>query len=424
MIISDDAGRKPRFQEPDRTQMRLVPTDLDRTIAEDHQVRSVWAFVEGLDLSPFYARIRAMEGEAGRTPIDPKILLALWIEATLDGIGSARELDRLSREHLAYRWICGGVSVNYHTLADFRVESNDILEQLLTDSVAVLLSQGLVELTRVSHDGMRVRASAGANSFHTRRTLRKKMQKIAQEQVAKLADELDHDASASSRRQQAARERTAASREKRVREALEQLPEIEKRKKSRNGKKKTEARVSTTDPDARVMKMADGGFRPAFNVHVAADTASQVIVAVEVTNEGTDSGTMVPLVDQVEQRYERTPHEWLADGGCISLDNVEAMHAKGCDVYGPIRAPRSTKRKRTDIRAGDSPAVAQWRNRMKRRAARTIYKQRAAISECVNAQMRNRGMTQFLVRGLAKIRSIVLLHAITHNMTRTWALAT
>lgn len=404
--------------------MRLVPTDLDRTIAEDHQVRAVWAFVEGLDLSPFYARIRAVEGEAGRTPIDPKILLALWIQATLDGIGSARELDRLSREHLVYRWICGGVAVNYHTLADFRVESNDILDQLLTDSVAVLLSQGLVELTRVSHDGMRVRASAGANSFHTRRTLRKKMQKIAQEQVAKLTDELDHDASASTRRQQAARERTAASREKRVREALEQLPEIEKRKKSRNGKKKTQARVSTTDPDARVMKMADGGFRPAFNVHVAADTASQVIVAVEVTNEGTDSGMMVPLMDQVEQRYECTPSEWLADGGCISRDNVEVMHAKGCGLYGPIRAPRSKRRKRTDIRPGDSPAVVEWRNRMKRRATREIYKQRAATSECVNAQMRTRGMTQFLVRGLAKIRSIVLFHAITHNMTRAWALST
>ncbi len=424
MIIKDKTGRRPRFQEADRTQMRLVPTDLDRTIAEDHQARSVWAFVEGLDLSQLYARIRAVEGEAGRPPIDPKILLTLWIEATLDGIGSARELDRLSREHLVYRWICGGVAVNYHTLADFRVGSSDILEQLLTDSVAVLLSQGLVELSRVSHDGMRVRASAGANSFHTRRSLRKKMQKIAQEQVAKLADELDHDTSASIRRQQAARERAADSREKRVREALEQLPEIEKRKKSRNGKKKTQARVSTTDPDARVMKMADGGFRPAFNVHVAADTGSQVIVAVEVTKEGTDSGMMVPLADQVEQRYKRSPNEWLADGGCISLHNVEAMHVKGCAVYAPIRAPRSTKRKPTDIRAGDSLAVAEWRTRMKRRAARTIYKLRAATSECVNAQMRTRGMTHFLVRGLAKIRSIVLLHAITHNMTRTWALAT
>jgi hypothetical protein len=234
---------------------------------------------------------------------------------------------------------------------------------------------------------------------------------------------LDHDASASNRRQQAARERTAASREKRVREALEQLPEIEKRKKSRNGKKKTEARASTTDPDARVMKMADGGFRPAFNVHLGTDTGSQVVIAVEVTNEGTDCGMMVPLAEQVEQRYERTPEEWLADGGCVSLDNVEAMHAKGCAVYAPIRAPRSANRKPTDIRAADSAAVAEWRKRMKRKAARTIYKQRAATSECVNAQMRNRGMTHFLVRGLAKIRSVVLLCAITHNMTRTWALS-
>lgn len=416
------SGVRPRLLEANRSQMRLIPTDLDRLVAEDHQVRAVWAFVEGLDLSAFYSRIRAVEGQAGRAPIDPKILLALWIEATLDGIGSARELNRLSQEHVVYQWICGGVAVNYHTLSDFRSASAELLDPLLTDSVAVLLNQGLVELTRVAHDGMRVRASAGANSFRTGHRLRK-LRRIAREQVERLSEELERDSGASSRRRQAARQREAQSRAKRVGRALEQLPEIEQRKRSRNGKKKSAARASTTDPDARVMKMADGGFRPAFNVHLAADTASQAIVAVAVTNQGTDSNMMVPLAEQIEQRHQRRPNGWLADGGCVSVQNVEAMHAKGCKLYAPLRAPRRNGRKSTDIRYGDSVAVAQWRKRMETPSAHAIYKQRAAVSECVNAQMRNRGLTQFLVRGLEKIRAVILLHALTHNMTRTWALA-
>lgn len=414
-------GPKPRLLQPNRAQMRLVPTDLEAMVAEDHQVRAVWAFVERLDLSGFYERIGSVEGGAGRPAIDPRVLLCLWIEATLDGVGSARELERLCGEHSVYQWICGGVPISYHTLSDFRSLSADLLNEVLTDSVAVLLSTGLVELQRVAHDGVRVRASAGASSFRTGSRLRA-LKKIAREQVELLAEEIESDPGASRRRREAARKRAAESRARRIERALKQLPEVEKRKRSRNSKKKTQARVSTTDPDARVMKMPDGGYRPAFNIHLTADTASQVVIAFEVTNQGTDCGTMVPLSDQVAERHERSPQQWLADGGCTSLENIEAMASKGCNVYAPIRKARRRGRARTQIRTTDTPAIADWRRRMKSKEGKAIYKERAATSECVNAQFRNNGLRQLLVRGLEKVRSVVLLHILTHNMRRSWAL--
>jgi len=161
----------PRVQRPNRDQLELRSVDLDGLLPPDHRARLVWEFVEGLDLAPLYAAIRAVEGGAGRPVIDPAILTALWLYATIEGVGSGRALDRLCDQHDAYRWIAGGVSVNYHTLADFRVTHGDTLDALLTRSVATLLSEGLVTLTRVARDGVRVRASAGAASFRGRERL-------------------------------------------------------------------------------------------------------------------------------------------------------------------------------------------------------------------------------------------------------------
>lgn len=419
---SDTPSAKPRLLEPNRSQLRLVPTDLEALISDDHQVRAVWAFVDRLNLSEFHDLIGSVEGGVGRPAIDPRILLSLWIQATLDGVGSAREIERLCRDHAVYQWICGGVNVNYHTLSDFRSKSADLLNGVLTESVAVLLSEGLVELRRVAHDGMKVRASAGAASFRTRTRLRS-LAKIAREQVTLLSTEIDNDPSAGTRRSQAAQKQAAESRSKRIDRALKQLPEIQKRKRSKNGKKKTRARASVTDPDARVMKMPDGGFRPSFNVHLAADTKTQLIAAFDVNNLGTDPGTMLPLADQIAERYEIHPEEWLADGGCNSLNNVNGMADRGCKVYAPIRKARRRGQPRTKIRKTDSPAVADWRRRMTTKEAKEIYKKRAATSECVNAQFRNNGLLRFLVRGIKSVTSVVLIHILTHNMRRTWALS-
>jgi uncharacterized protein with HEPN domain/transposase len=382
--MSDPKQPEPRLQEADRSQLRLIPTDLERLVADDDPVRSVWAFVEGLDLSGFHALVKSVEGEPGRPAIDPKILMALWIQATLDGIGSAREVARLCEMHVRYQWICGGVTPGYHRLSDFRSLSESQFDALLTETVAVLMHKKLVTLDRVAQDGMRVRAAAGASSFRTGKRLRE-LRKIAREQVDLLKKEAEQDGSAETRRREAARRRAAEDRDRRVTEALAELPEIEKRKKSNNGKKKTEARSSTTDPAARVMKMADGGFRPALNVHFVTDTATKVIAAVEVNNQGTDHGMSTPLAEQLNDRHGKDPLEWLEDGGCVTLAGVDALAKRGISVIAPIRPLRGSRYKPNEVRPTDSGGVAEWRKRMETEYAKSAYKQRGATSALVRA---------------------------------------
>ncbi|MBI5478130.1 MAG: hypothetical protein HY906_04700 [Deltaproteobacteria bacterium] len=285
------------------------------------------------------------------------------------GGGSARELARLCREHHAYQWLCGGVPSNYHTLADFRVAHSAVLERLLTASVATLMAAGVVELKRVAQDGMRVRASAGAASFRRKPTLEQCLTE-AEAQVAALRAEIHADPGAATRREQAAQERAARERRERVAAALAQLPEVEAKKKAGD---KAKARASTTDPEARVMKMADGGFRPAYNAQLATDTASQVIVGVAVTNQGTDQGQMGPMVEQIAERCGKVPAEHLADGGFVAKDDMEQVSAGGTTVYLPVPEPRDPNRDPHCPLPEDSPVIAAWRVRMGTDEAKAIY---------------------------------------------------
>ena len=148
-----------RVLKPCRDQLQMRSVDLDSLLSADHPARIVWAFVEKLDLGALYAQIKAAGDQPGRPAIDPAVLVALWLVATLDGVGSARALDRLCGLHDAYRWTCGGVEVNYHTLADFRVQHVKFLDDQLTRGVAALMMTGTVTLNRVAQDGVRVRAS-------------------------------------------------------------------------------------------------------------------------------------------------------------------------------------------------------------------------------------------------------------------------
>src|SRR5674476_579535 len=336
--VPEGRGR-PRLQQPRREQIRLRPSDLESLLPPEHRARLVWAFVEGLDLSAFHARIRATEGHSGRPPIDPAILVSLWLYATLEGVGSARALDRLCDEHDAYRWIAGGVGVNYHTLADFRVEAAELLDELLVQSVAALLSTGEVSLARVAHDGVRVRASAGAGSYRGRRGLGRALTD-ATAQVAALRAELDEDPGATSRRTAVARERAARERESRVRRALEILPDLEAAKararaRGRQYRPLPEARVSTTDPEARVMRMGDGGYRPAYNGQLTSDVGSGCVVGVAVTNSGSDQGQLSAAVEDIERRFGRRPAEVLADGGYVTLPEIDTLAACGTSLYAP-----------------------------------------------------------------------------------------
>jgi transposase len=411
----------PRLKQANREQIEFRACCWNDLLPPDHQARIVWRYVEELDLCSLYQRIKAVEGRPGQPPIDPRILLALWLYATLRGIGSARELDRRCQSDLPFQWLCGGVSVNYHTLADFRTQHVEFLDRLFTQSIALLMQQGLVSLDRVAQDGMKVRASAGAASFRRRPTLEKYLAE-AQQQVEALKAELEADPSAANRRQQAARERAAREREERLRKALEQLALVEARKKGEEEKAK--ARVSTTDSEARVMKMADGGYRPAYNVQLATQTDTQIITGVDVTNSGGDQGQMAPMVEQHDERYGCTPDEMLVDGGFVKKDDItQVSEPQGSTtVYAPVQVSKTDRRDPHTPRPDDSPAVAAWRQRMATAEAKEIYKQRAATAECVNAQARNRNLYQVRVRGGPKVRAVVLWYVLAHNLMRMMAL--
>jgi transposase len=417
----DDGVGQPRFKPPNRTQIEYRACCWNDLLPADHQACLVWDYVSGLDLRPLYNRIQAIAGRPGQPPIDPRILMALWLYATLRGIGSARELDRRCESDLPFQWICGGVSVNYHTLADFRVAHGAFLGQLLTDSVAVLLHQKLVTLDRVAQDGMKVRASAGTSSFHREPTLQKCLQ-AAHEQVERLQSELAADPSADTRRHQAARERATRERAVRLQKALDQLPRV--REKKSGDEAKNEARVSTTDPEARIMKMPDGGFRPAYNVQLATDTQTQIITGVDAVNAGSDQGQLAPMIEQHQQRYGQTPRAMLVDGGFATKQDLQRFGTpdSGTTIYAPVMKSKDPNRDPHTPRDDDPPAIAQWRHRMASDEAKEIYKERAATAECVNAIARNRGLYQVRVRGRPKMLAVLLWYALAHNLMRTIAL--
>lgn len=415
---------KPRLRAPIRDQVEIHCAALDELLEPNHPARTVWAAVCGLDLGRWTSAIKAVEGNVGRDATDPRVLLALWVYATLEGIGSARELDRLCTKHLAYQWLAGGVTVNYHLLSDFRAENAAAWDELLTQIVGALLSQGLVSMNRVAQDGMRVRADAGKSSFRRRPSLQRCLAE-AREQVETLRRLAEESPEELSQRQRAARERAAVEREARIEEALRQCDELQQRREAtakKSCRRPAEARASTTDPEARTMQFSDGGYRPGYNVQFATDTAAGVIVGVDVTAEGTDAGQLSPMLGQLQRRYGRVPNEALVDGGFASGESIRAAAAENCVVYAPLKEEARQLAAGTDPyrrRPGDDDALAAWRRRMGTAAAKTIYRLRAQTAEWVNAGCRNRGLWRMPVRGLAKARIAALLQAITHNLLTT-----
>ncbi len=424
-------AEQARLRRPVRNQMEMILRDLDSLVSEEHPIRGIWEFIQGLDLAAFYISIRAVADAPGRPASDPQVLLALWVYATVDGVGSARRLDRLCHEHDAYRWLRGGVPVDYHILADFRTSHQGALDKLLTEIIASMMNNKLVTIKQVAQDGTRVRAGAGAGSFHRKDNLEQCLVE-AEEQVKRLAEERDHPDPEVSLRERAARERAARERTERVQAALRELPAIQaakehqRRTKSKVEREKiSEARVSTTDAKARVMKMPDGGYRPAYNVQFATDVDSGVIVGVSVGNEGNDAGQAETMVTQVEQRNGIQPESYLIDGGYAQRDTITTLTQRHIEVYAPVRPPRTTTsgRQRSSPRRDDSAEVIAWRQRMETEGAKEHYKLRAATAEWTNAQVRFHGLTKFTVRGLNNVLSLVLLAAIAHNLLRWLALA-
>jgi transposase len=407
----------PRLRRPERRQVTLEPSCLDERLAVDHPVRTVEAVVGRLDLSAFYAAIEARGESPGRAATDPRLLVALWLYAATEGIGNGRKLARLCEEHDAYRWLCGGVSLNYHTLNDFRVGHEKALDELFTQVLAALMHHQVVQVKRISQDGTKVRASAGAKSFRRRPRLEQRLLE-AQAHVAALKAQADDEAGESARRR-AAQERAARERQERLEKALAEMTKLEAVKdKLRDDKatKHVEPRASTTDPDARKMRLAAGGFAPAYNVQIAADPESRAIVGIDVTNHGTDHGEDKPLREQVERRAGDKVTEHLLDGGYVKRESIDEAARQGVAIFAPL--PETGRGGSVCIcNPNDTPGVAAWRLRMRSETGRTIYKERAKTSETVNADLKTfRGLHAFAVRGLKKVRCMALWSAMAYNI--------
>lgn len=413
-----DTALPPRLRRADRAQAVMLPCSLDELLADDHTARMVWKTVCSLDLSQFEDTVAARGSEPGRAATDPRILIALLLYAAVEGVGSGREIDRLCGCHDAYRWIVGGVSLNYHTLNDFRVGHEKALDQLLAQIIAILVKKELIDVTRLTQDGIRVRASAGSNTFRSESTL----EKLQEEAKAHLESLKTQDDPALSAQQQAKRMADAKDKAARLDEALKQLPALRESQEEsckRSGRKKHETRVSTTDPDCRVMKMPDGGFRPAYNVQLAADTQGRAIVGVEVTNSGSDSGLDAPMREQVEERSGGQVKEHLLDGGYTSLEAIDKAETNDVKIYAPVDKPNKPDADPFVRKAKDTDKTFEWRERMATDAGKAIYKLRGSTIETINADLaQHRNMRQFPVRGSPKVRCFALWMALVYNILR------
>ena len=421
-----------RLRRPERRQMAMVMQCPDDLVSATHPVRRVAEVVEHLDVSGFCQPIKAREGVAGRDATDPKLLVSLWLYACVRGIGSGRELARQCQENVAFQWLCGGVSVNHRLLSDFRTDHGEALDRLLTQVIASLVDKDVVKVSRVSQDGVRVRVGAGASSFRREERLEKLLDEAKQhvEELHQRLDSPESPVAAVTAKQAAARKRAGRERQERLEQAIAQLPELKKRQEEaatragqgKCGKKirEKEQRVSTTDAEARVMKMPNGGYNPAVNVQLATDTESRAIVGVEVSNEGSDSaGLSAPMRQQVEERTAGKVEEHLLDGGYLRTQDIEEAHEQGVALLVPPKPARNPEKRGRELepKPGDSEAVRAWKQRMKSAEGKQVYKQRAATSETVNAELRSwRGLGRITVRGLAKARCIALWCALAYNV--------
>jgi transposase len=426
VAVSGVAG-EVRLRKPERRQMEWVAQCLDDLVAATHQVRVVAAVAAQLDLSAFRAAIQAREGVAGRDATDPELLVSLWLYGSICGIGSARELARRCEDSAAFRWLCGGVSVNHRMLSDFRTDHGEALDQLFTQVLASLVDRELVSVSRVSQDGVRVRVSAGAASFRREERLRTLLEQ-SQKHVEELKRQVEEPEklSAAALKKKATQQRMAEDQQRRLQQALAQLPELQERAaRAGQGKygekiREKELRVSSSDPEARVMKMPNGGYNPAYNVQLASDPHSRAILGVEVSNQGYDAaGLSEPMRAQVERRSGRKVQQHLLDGGYLRHADIERAHEQGVELFVPAKGARTEKNRGRELqpKESDSEAIRAWKQRMSSAEGKEIYRERAATSETINADLRSyRGLVQLTVRGLYKARCVVLWCALAYNI--------
>jgi len=417
-----------KLKSPCRTQVEFQMCSLNDLVNEGHKARTVWDFVDAMDTSVCLRNISTISGAIGRPAVDPKILLALWIYSILDGNCSARKLDELCQNHDIYKWICGGVSVNRTTLAEFRSHDTRKFDELLTNCLAVMVQSGLINDSDFSQDGTRVKAHAGFNSFHREQTLKNLK--------ANLTEYLDHlkveeiaNPNAYEERQRATKIRAATEKKQRLEAALENL-EKARCEKVNNAKRNREtltpkdlenARASMVDPEVRKMKMGDGGFRLAYNVQFATGLDSRVIYGVDVVST-LDPGTAPILMAQVQERLKSLGlsqiKNWIADCAYSAKADIRtiALLFPNCSYYAPPKPKKGEDPKKAV--KGDCEAVKNWRKSIGSEEVKMIYKKRCSTAEFSNMHTKNQALQELPVRGLVKVKGVTCLHALAQNISR------
>lgn len=323
-LATGGASSKRRLKTVNRQQLLLRTVDVERLIPDDDPARAIWDFVGRLDLDRFVEQVHSVEGAPGRPALDPRLLVSLWVYSYSRGVSSAREMERLCGHDPGYQWLTGTEIISAHTLSDFRVDHADALRELFQQVLGLLSAEGLITLDRVMLDGTRVRACASPSGFRTQGRIEEHL-KAARELVEALDHQSDEECS---RRAQRARERAARERRERLESALKQFDALKASKSIVN-------RVSTTDPEARVMKQADGGSAPSYNVQIATDSVHSLIVDIDVTQAGSDYRQLSPAMDRLEHKIARVPGQVVVDGGYISSENIVSMAQRGIDLLGP-----------------------------------------------------------------------------------------
>lgn len=337
--MADSAPRPPKLKPIDRSQGLLRPVVVEELVGPDHKVRAIWELTGRLDLSGFLNDIRSCQGKAGSPAWDPRLLLSVWLYAYSEQVSSAREIERLMEYEPGLMWLSGLGTVNHHTLSDFRAAHEKELKQLLAELLGLLSREGLVKLELVAHDGTKIRAQAGADTFRREKTLEERTA-LARQMMEELEQESGQEGEQKKQktRREAARERAAREMGEKMKRAAEELMRLREDKAE---KEKEQARVSLTEPEARIMKHGDGSIGPGYNVQVSTDAAHQVIVGIEVTQSSSDSGGLAPAMDEVRQVMGRYPEAAVADGGFTNREAILEMQAREVDFYGSLSTPKA-----------------------------------------------------------------------------------
>lgn len=469
--------KKPRIRPIQRNQMILHPVEIDRLIPEDHEARAIWEITGSLDLSCYYDHVDAVEGSAGAPAFDPRLLVSLWVYSYSKGISSSREIARLSEYDPAYQWLTGMRPVGYHTLADFRSTHNDSLRQLFVEILAILISEGLVTMERVMHDGTRIKASAGRDTFRGEKRLHKHIVQ-AEAQVKAMEEACEEEMAP---RIKKARERAVRERKERLSHAIEELEKIKSQKRS------AQTRVSTTDPECRIMGQSDGGYAPAYNVQLSTDAHEKAIIAVSISQSPADQTLCTSAIDEIEKTTNKLPEKLIVDAGFTTRNAILVAEEKGINLIGSFpdaSAARITVLKRQDIaeafypehflfdperniyicpegktlvyngksiqrgktthqyrgkecrgcpskssccphaakgrsisRTENDPIVEAFIAKMETDEAKAIYRQRGEVAEFPNAWIKEKfRLRQFRLRGLVKVELEALWASITYNI--------